>query len=57
VPLLDSEAIALRDLYEKLSITEHDDPRSAYVNTDRAIFLSRYNKILAIEDAVVARKP
>ena len=57
VALLPTEATALRDLYEKLSITEHDDPRNAYVNTDKAMFQTRYNQILAIEAAVVARRP
>lgn len=57
VALLPVEATALRDLYEKLSITEHDDPRNAYVNTDKAMFQTRYNQILAIEAAVIARRP
>jgi hypothetical protein len=57
VALLATEATALRDLYEKLSITEHDHPRNAYVNTDKAMFQTRYNQILAIEAAVAARRP
>lgn len=57
VALLPNEATSLRDLYEKLSITEHDDPRNAYVNTDKAMFQARYNQILAIEAAVIARRP
>jgi len=57
VALLPAEATALRDLYEKLSITEHDDPRNAYVNTDKAMFQTRYNQVLAIEAAVIARRP
>ncbi len=57
VPLLQAEATTLRDLYAKLSITEHDDPRIAYVNSDKAMFLARYNSLLAIEAAVAARKP
>lgn len=55
-PLLPAEATALGDLYAKLSITEHDDPRNAYVNTDKATFHSRYDSILAVETAVIARK-
>ncbi len=55
-PLLATEATALGDLYAKLSITEHDDLRNAYVNTDKATFQSRYDVILAIETAVLARK-
>lgn len=56
VPLDTSEATVLRDLYAKLSVTEHDDPRNAYVNTDKATFQSRYDKILAIEAAIILRK-
>lgn len=57
VPLLPAEATTLRDLYAKLSITEHDDPRNAYVNTDKAMFQTRYNQIVAIETAIKARIP
>lgn len=57
VALLPAEATALRDLYAKLSVTEHDDPRNAYVNTDKAMFQTRYNQILGIEAAIIARIP
>ncbi len=56
VPLLSSEAQTLKDLFSKLSITEHDDPRNAYVNTDKAMFQTRYNAIKAIETAIINRK-
>lgn len=56
VPLLPSEAQSLRDLFEKLSITEHDDPRNAYVNTDKAMFVTRYTAIKDIETAIIGRK-
>lgn len=56
VRLLPAEAATLRDLYGKLSISEHDDPRNAYVNTDKVTFQNRYNSILALEAAVIARK-
>ena len=56
VPLLASEAQSFRDLFEKLSITEHDDPRNAYVRTDKAMFQTRYNEIKRIETAIVGRK-
>jgi len=56
VPLLPAEAQSLRDLFAKLSITEHDDPRNAYVNTDKAMFQTRYNTIEAIETSIVGRK-
>jgi recombinational DNA repair ATPase RecF len=56
VPLLPTEAQSLRDLFAKLSITEHDDPRNAYVNTDKAMFQTRYNAIRTIETAIINRK-
>ncbi|MBW5286786.1 AAA family ATPase [Burkholderia gladioli] len=56
VPLLPAEAVALRDLYAKLSVSEHHDPRNAYVNTDKAMFHSRYDEITSIEAAIVSRK-
>lgn len=57
VALLPAEATELCDLYAKLSIAEHDDPRTAYVNTDKAMFQTRYGQILAIETAIKARIP
>jgi len=57
VALLPAEATNLRDLYAKLSITEHDDPRTAYVNTDKAMFQNRYKQILTIETAIKGRIP
>ena len=56
VPLLPTEAQTLRDLFAKLSITKHDDPRNAYVNSDKAMFQTRYNSIKAIEAAIIGRK-
>ncbi len=56
VPLLPAEATTLRDLYAKLSITEHDDPRNSYVIADKAMFQSRYDAIKAVESAVIGRK-
>ena len=56
VPLEPAEALTLKDLYGKLSVTEHDDPRNAYVNTDKAMFQTRYNSLLAVEAHLVSRK-
>jgi recombinational DNA repair ATPase RecF len=56
VPLLPAEATALGDLYAKLSITEHDDPRTCYVNTDKAMFENRYKAIVDVESALISRK-
>lgn len=55
-PLTQAEATELGDLFSKLSVTEHDDPRTAYVNTDKAIFKHRYDRIVAIETAIASRK-
>jgi len=55
-PLLPAEAITLGDLYAKLSISEHDNPQNAYVNTDKATFQLRYDSIRAIEAALISRK-
>lgn len=57
VALLRAEATTPRDLYAKLSITEHDDPRNVCVNSDKAMFQTRYNQILAIETAIKGRIP
>lgn len=57
VALLPAEAITLRDLYAKLSITEHDDPRTSYVNSDKAMFQTRYDHVVAIETAIKTRVP
>ena len=56
IPLLPAEAAKLRDLYAKLSISEHDDPRNAYVNTDKATFQSRYDAIIGVETDILSRK-
>ena len=56
VPLLHSEAQKLKDIFAKLSITGHDDPRNAYVNTDKAMFQTRYDEIKSIETEIIKRK-
>jgi recombinational DNA repair ATPase RecF len=56
-PLEKQEAVDLKELYEKLSITEHDDPRNAFVNSNKAMLQTRYDKIKKIEAAIIARKP
>ncbi|MGA2175848.1 MAG: AAA family ATPase [Verrucomicrobiota bacterium] len=57
VALLPAEATTLRELYAKLSPVEHDDPRNFYVNTDKAMFQTRYDQIVAVETAIKARIP
>ena len=56
IPLEQKEANELTDLYSKLSITEHDDPRNTYVNTSKSVFQTRFGKITAIETAILSRK-
>lgn len=56
VPLLSAEALELKDLFGKLSKPEHDDDRNSYVNTDKAMFQTRYDRIKQIESDIVARK-
>jgi recombinational DNA repair ATPase RecF len=56
VPLLPDEANLLGDLFRKLSVPEHDDPRNAYVNTDKAAFQTRYKQIKDVEGAIIGRK-
>lgn len=56
VPLLPAEALELKDLFGKLSKSEHDDDRNSYVNTDKAMFQTRYDRIKKIESDIVARK-
>ena len=55
VPLLQSEATELGNLYSGLSVPEHDDPRNAFVQTNKAAFKTRYGRITAIAEAVKNR--
>jgi predicted transcriptional regulator len=54
--LTQAEAVELGDLFSKMSVTEHDDPRGAYVNTDKATFQTRFDLINSIEIAIISRK-
>ena len=57
VPLQMQEALDLKDLFSKHSTSEHDDPRNNYMSADKAMFQTRYDQILRIESALIARKP
>ena len=57
VPLKECEAKALRDLYYKLSVPEHDDPRNFYASHDKCKFQTWYNKIEELEEELIKRKP
>ena len=56
VPLEQQEATILRDLYSKLSMPEHDDPRNSYMNSDKSMFQTRYQQIKSVENGIVSRK-
>ena len=55
-PLIQTEAVEHGDLFSKMSVTEHDDPRSAYVNTDKETFQARFDRINSIETAIISRR-
>lgn len=55
-PLTQTEASELSDLFSKLSISEHDDPRNDYVNADKASFQTRFDRICVVQDAIVSRR-
>ncbi|PKN60192.1 MAG: hypothetical protein CVU53_04340 [Deltaproteobacteria bacterium HGW-Deltaproteobacteria-11] len=55
--MLPAEASTLRDLYAKLSPDMHDDLRNFYVNTDKAMFQTRYDQIVAVETAITSSDP
>jgi hypothetical protein len=56
IRLLPSESVKFRELYSKLSITEHDDPRDCYINQPKAVFQSRYDEIILIENTIKSRR-
>ncbi len=57
VPLLPIEADKLRDLYRKLSVPEHEDPRNYYSRIGRSSYQQWYTEICGIESALIARRP
>jgi len=57
VPLLPQEADKLRDLYSNLSPPEHDDIRNFYSNKSLNQFVTWYNEIKAIKQALESRRP
>jgi hypothetical protein len=44
-------------LYSHLSVSEHDDPRNFYVSRNKASFQKWYDELLAVESAIIARRP
>lgn len=57
VPLTKQQAECLADIYGHLSITEHDDPRNAYVSRNKASFNKWYLEITDIERDLISRRP
>lgn len=57
VPLTQTEANELRDLYANLSPAEHDDVRNFYTSKTRTQFVHWYTRISAIKAALIARRP
>ncbi|WP_174420986.1 AAA family ATPase [Burkholderia diffusa] len=57
VPLTQQEANELRDLYANLSPAEHDDIRNFYASKTRTQFEHWYAGLVAIRDALLARRP
>ncbi len=57
VALTESEAIALKDVFGRMSPQEHDDASTFYTSLDVAILQSSYDEILKVEAALVARRP
>jgi recombinational DNA repair ATPase RecF len=55
-PLLPTEATSFRDLFGRLSVAEHDDPRNAYVNIDKTTFQTLFDRITEIEGNILARR-
>ena len=56
IALTQREAADLSDLYSKLSVTEHDDPRNSYITADKIMFQTRFDQIIKIEEEIKARK-
>jgi wobble nucleotide-excising tRNase len=56
-PLTKGEANTLKELFARLSHKEHDDPMNDYTNTDKAMFRTRYNRILQVATDIQSRIP
>ena len=57
VPLNQTEAQKLSDLYGHLSVSEHDDPRNIYVSRNKSSFQNWYDEIVNIESNLISRRP
>jgi AAA domain len=57
VALMESEAIALKDIFGRMSPQEHDDASTFYTSVDVAILQASYDKVLKVESNLIARRP
>ena len=57
VPLLDTEAAKLRDLYGELSVPEHDDVRNFYMSKTKLMYQKWFREIQDIERDISSRRP
>lgn len=56
IPLTQEEATTLSDIYSRVSPWEHDDQRTWFLNSDKAVFQTRYDKVKMIKAAIISRK-
>jgi hypothetical protein len=56
-PISVGEAAELKELFSKLSPAEHDDPMNNYTTASKAVFQTRFDRILAIASNIESRIP
>ena len=56
-PISVGEAVELKELFSKLSPAEHDDPMNNYTTASKAVFQTRFERILAISRSIERRIP
>jgi hypothetical protein len=56
-PISVDEAVELKELFSKLSPAEHDDPMNNYTTSSKAVFQTRFDRILAIARNIESRIP
>ena len=56
-PISVGEAMELKELFAKLSPAEHDDPMNNYTTASKAVFKTRFERILAIARNIESRIP
>jgi GTP cyclohydrolase III len=56
-PISADEAVELKELFSKLSPAQHYDPMSNYTTASKAVFQTRFDRILAIARNIESRIP